>query len=359
MTDGINMNTGVQMPKMAGDTQQVAGANAEKTKEVVSKAMEVLAGFNVRVKTIDPSGADGVTEKKTTGATSTPALDNPGDMKAIEANLEKLIAYLQLDNEERQAEMAKDRIEMNKASYDQEHKNRTEKINKSIKDMDEAEKSRKASKIFGWLMAALAVIVAVVACVATGGLAVGPVVGALVAVGLQIANEVGAMEKLNKALADLLVDKFGMSKEAAQIVAAIAITVAIIAVSAGSGWAAGKVAVSTGLQATLSNTVSASVEAAAEVASKVASIVAKVVQVGSVTAGTVAAYKGYEAGMSSADVKETEKFLAALQQRLEESQDELEAILQLIQNNISQVAELLDSATDTNNEIARNMGAMA
>ncbi len=361
MADGININANqsAQMPKSLESFQQLSGANSEKVKEILGKTLEVLAGANVKVTRQDSTGADGVAEKKTTGATSTPALDNPDDAKAREANLEKLIAYLQLDNEERQSEMARERIETNKVTFAQEHEKRTEKINKSIADMDKAEKSRKASKIFGWLMAAIAVIVAVVACVATGGLAVGPVVGALVAVGLQIASEVGAMDKLNEELTNFLVDKLGMSKSAAQIVAAIAITVAIIALSVGSGMAASKVAASTGLQAALSHTFSAGVQAAAEVATKVASAVSRVVQVGSITAGTVAAYTGYKAGMSTADAKETEQFIAALKQRMEESQEELEAILQLIQNNISQVASLIDSATDTSNEIARNIGAMA
>ena len=361
MADGININANAatQLQRTMESLQQMSGTNSEEVKAVVNKALEVLAGANVKVTRQDSTGTDGTVEKKTSGATSTPALDNPDDAKNVAANLEKLIAYLQLDNEERQAEMAKERNEVNKSYIEQEHKHRTEKINKSIKDMDAAEKSRKASKIFGWLMAAVAVIVAVVACVATGGLAVGPVVGALVAIGLQIANETGAMDKVNEALTDLLVNKFGMSKSTAQIVAAIAITVAIIAVSAGSGWAAGKVAASTGLQATLSHTISASVQTAAETASKVASGVSHVVQTGSVVAGSVAAYTGYKAGMASADVKETEKFLAAIKQRLEESEEELQAILDMIQNNISQVATLIDSATDTSNEIARNMGEMA
>lgn len=359
----VGLNTGTPQTQLNGasleQATKLAGADSEKLKAVVSKALEVLAGANVKVTRQDSTGTDGAAEKKTTGATSTPALDNPDDAKAREANLEKLIAYLQLDNEERQAEMARDRIATNKDSFAKEHEHRTEKINKSIADMDKAEKSRKASSIFGWIMAAIAVIVAVVACVATGGLAVGPVVGALVAVGLQIANEAGVMDEVTEALSDFLVDKCGMSKSAAQIVAAIAITVAIIALSAGSGWAAGKVAVSSGLQATLSHAISASVQNAAEIASKVATAVSRVVQLGSVTAGCVAAYTGYKAGMSSADASETARFVAALKQRMEESQEELEAILELIQSNISQVANLIDSATDTSNEIARNIGSMA
>ena len=63
--------------------------------------------------------------------------------------------------------------------------------------------------------------------------------------------------------------------------------------------------------------------------------------------------------MAGADVKETEKFIAALRQRLDESEEELEQILQQIQNAISQVAAMIASATDTSDAIAQNIGAMA
>ena len=53
------------------------------------------------------------------------------------------------------------------------------------------------------------------------------------------------------------------------------------------------------------------------------------------------------------------KSLLEIGRMMEESQEELEAILELIQGNISQVAGLIDSATDTSNEIARNIGSMA
>lgn len=357
MATNINTGTTPQVKSPLFQQMEKLGGNTEETKQILGKALEVLSGVNLRVSNTNAS-ADGTTEKKTSGATSAPSLDNPDEEKAIQANLEKLIAYLQLDDEERQADMARDRIELNKDSYSKEHKERSEKIQKSLDDIAKAEKSRKASKIFGWLMAALAVIVAVVACVATGGIAVGAVVGALVAVGLQTANEVGAMDKLTEAVAELF-EKAGMSKEAAQIAAAVFVTVAIIAASIASGAGASALASKLGIAGKALFSTSEAVKAVAEMTKNIMSVVSRAVQIGSVIAGGTGAYLGYKAGMSQADVTETEKFLAQLKQRMEESEEELQAILEAIQNGIAQIAELIGSATNTSEEIARNIGQMA
>ena len=321
---------------------------SDKAAETVKEVVSLLGGRNVSVNTTER--AANAETGKPTGATGVPSLDNPADLKQIEANLEKLISYLQMDYEERQTQMAKDRIEVQKDTLDAERKNRSEKIEKSLNDMDKAAESRKANKIFGWLMTALAVVAAVVACVATGGLAVGPVIGAAIAIGCQVLSETGVMDKITEKLAKGL-ESLGLSKQASQILAQVLITVAIMAASLGAGLAGG------GASA-VSNAVNGSAKAIEQVRAAVA-IASMVVGAASTVAGGVGAYQGYKAGMSEADVKETEKFIAALQQRLEESEEELEQILQQIQNAISQVAELISSATDTSAEIAQNIGAMA
>ena len=317
-----------------------SAGTSEKTKELLNDVALILSGSNIKV-TNHGGNTDGTTERKTTGATSTPALDNPGDAKAIEANLEKLIAYLKMDNDERQAEMAKGRIETNKATFEKEHASRKEKIKETINKMEEAERTRKAQKVFGWLMAALAVVVAVVACVATGGLAVGPVVGALIAVGCQVLSETGAMDTITEKLAEGL-EKLGLSKEAAKIVAQVVICVAILAASLGAGFGgAGAIASSFKDVATLI---------------RVATTVLGLASLGTSMAGVV---QNYQAGTTQADLTETEKFLAILKQRMEESEEELKKILEAIQNGIAQVAQLIESATDTSAEIANNIGQMA
>ena len=320
-----------------------------KTKELIKDVAKILAGSNVRVSS-PTAGVDQTEGKRTSGSTNVPALDNPADIKQLEANLEKLLSYLQMDNEERQAEMAKDRIEIQKDTLDAERKTRSEKIEKSLKDMDKAAESRKASKIFGWIMTALAVVAAVVACVATGGLAVGPVIGAGLAIACQVLNETGVMDKIVDKLAKGL-ESLGMSKQAAQILAQVLITAAIMAASLGAGFAGGG-----------ASAVSTLIKGTAETMDKVRAAIAiatTIIGISSTITGGVGAYQSYKAGMSQADVSETEKVIAALKQRLDECEEELNQILQMLQNAISQVAEMLSSATDTSNEIANNLGAMA
>ena len=312
---------------------------SEKTKELLRDVAAILSSNNVKV-TNQGGNTDGTTEKKTSGATSTPALDNPDDLKAVQENLEKLIAYLKLDNDERQSEMAKDRIETQKATFEREHANRQEKIKETINKMEEAERTRKAQRVFGWLMAALAVVVAVVACVATGGLAVGPVIGAIVAVGCQVLSETGVMDDITEKLAEALEPAFG--KEASKIIAQVAICLAILAVSLGTGFA-GASAIAEGAKA-VANVI------------RVATTVIGLAALGTSVAGVV---QNYKAGTTQADLTETEKFLAILKQRMEESEEELNKILQAIQNSISQIADMLSSSTDTSDEIANKIGQMA
>ena len=93
----IEINTGAPKPQinesLFQQTEKLTG-DATKTKEVISKALEVLAGSNLTVSRGTDTSATGNVEKKTTGATNVTVLDNPADPKQIEADLSKLIMYL-------------------------------------------------------------------------------------------------------------------------------------------------------------------------------------------------------------------------------------------------------------------------
>ena len=290
-----------------------------------------------------------------TGATGVPALDNPDSELQREVNLEKLISYLQLETDKRQSELAKDRIELQKGELEQRHNDQMEKINESLKEMDKATRANTATRVFGWLMAAAAVALAVVACVATGGLAVGAVVGAAMAIGMCVMNETGATEKLTEALADALKDA-GMSKEAAQIIAALTISVAMIALSLGSG-AAGN-AIQTAVRGGAQVAVTAAMTTAQSIQGGMR-IAGGVLGVGMTAASGTAAAMNYKSNSIQADVTELEKFMATMQQMLEESQEELERILSQIQDIYSDIAAIINSSIDTENEIASKMGQMA
>lgn len=323
---------------------------SEKATQAVKEVAAILGNRSVNVTA--PAASRNETGT-VAGPSGVPVLDNPDDEKAKEADLEKLIAYLQLENSKEQAEAAKSRIDSIKGELELEHKDRKAKMDKSLKDMDEAAKARKRNSFFGWLMTGLAILGAIVACVATGGVAVGAVIGAGIALTAQILNETGVMEKIVGGLSDAL-QSLGMSKMAADIVAQVAITAVIIAASVGAGaaGAAGKVT-------ELTSALGKILQSAAQAVAPALQISTGIIGLGSTISGGVGAYQSFKAGMSQADVTETEKFLAVIQQKMEEAEEELEKILQMIQDLVGQIAQLLSSQTDTTAEIAMQMGQMA
>ena len=378
----IEINTGAPKPQinemLFQQTEKLSG-DATKTKEVVSKALEVLAGSNLTVSRGTDTSATGNVEKKTTGGTNVPVLDNPADPKQIEADLSKLIMYLQLDNEERQTEMAKERIDLNKSGLDTEHKDRMKHIDETVKKMKDAEKAAKISRIFGWIGAVLAVVAAAVLTIATGGMAAGfAIAGAAIAVTALTLSETGAMDKIINALADHLQEKYGMSKNDAMLAASLIVNLSIMAAQLGcsiGGMVAGfSAAASAAANATATATKAAG--DAAKTAGEVSKLSANIVQLaknmqsgvtiantavgaGALASNGVSTYMTHRSEDAKADTTELEKFMTMLQQRLEESQEELQIILQQIQAGIGKIAELISSATDTSDQIARNIGAMA
>ena len=344
---------------------KLSGEDATKLKEVVGKAMEVLAGANLSVTRSDIAGVGGAAEKKTTGATNVPALDNPRDSSQVAMYLEKLVSYLQLDNEERQTEQTKERIEMQKSTLDSEHEDRMEKIDDSIKKMKDAEKSSMVNRIFGWIGAVLAVAAAVLLTAVTGGAAAGfAIAGAVLAVSSLVLNETGAMDSITTALAKHLQSTYGMSQKDAQRAASLILNLSIMAASLAcsvGGMVAGlssmaKTAVDAvdttqkilGMSQTTARTVLTAV-----------TIANTGVGAGSLGASGVGTYFTYRSETSKADTTEMEKFIKTLQQRLDECEEELQRIVELMQSNIGTIAQMLSSATDTSTEISQNIGAMA
>ncbi len=336
--------------EMAAEFQKLSG-DATKTKEIVGKALEILAGANIRVTRPDATGTDGVAERKTNGATSTPALDNPADPKQVEADLAKLIAYLQLDNEKRQTSMAKDRIEMQKDRLAAEQNDRMREINKSIDKMNEAERSKKANRAFGWLGAIFAVVSAVIVTLATGfaGSAFA-IAGAALAVGSLIMNETGAMEKLTQKFAEHMEKVHGMKPEKAQLFAGLVLNLSIMALQLGCG--IGAIASSVGGAAVTVSSTLRKVQLAA-------TIFSAAVTAGGMAAGGANTGLGFKAQMAQVDVKQLEKFMVHLQQMLDESEEELQKLLEMLQGALGNIAAIITSATDTSAEIANKIGAMA
>ncbi len=371
----LELNT--QAPKMQGAADlygkftELAG-DGTKAKEVVGKALEIIAGSNVKVTRGDDTSPTGVSDKKTNGATSVPSLDNPDAELAREIDLTKLISYLQLDNQERQTEMAKERIEVQKETLDAEQKDRMNQIDESIKKMEKAEKAAKISRIFGWIGAVLSVVAAAVLTVVTGGLAAGFVIaGAAIAVTSLTLSETGAMDKIIEKLADHLQEKYGMSRNDAMLAASLIVNLSIMALQVGcsvvsmvSGIAAAGKAAADGVAlgakvAGESAKVTATTTQLARTVQNILTVANTAVATSSLASTGVSTYLNFKSEDSKADTTELQKLMTMLQQRLEESQEELQQIMAQIEAGIGKVADLISSATDTSAEIAQNIGQMA
>lgn len=293
-----------------------------------------------------------------------PELEEPITDPLKEEDLEKLIALLQMSTDEKQLEQAKKRIEANKeklkATYEKQMKN----IQESIDAAKKAEKAGIFGRIFSWIGAAIAVAAAVAACIVTGGIAVGAVIGAVVAVGSLVLNETGAMDKIVKGMAESIMKTFGCDKNSANIASQVIIMAIMLALSASSIVASfSGVVISVGSTAANAAAKAAEIAAkAAEIASKVQNaigIISLVLTAGNLGVQIAQTVTGYQASMSAVSSKEIEKLIAMIQQRMEEDEEELKAIMEALQNCVSGILSILESEMKAQNQIAENMGNMS
>lgn len=283
------------------------------------------------------------------GATGTPQLDNPNDEIAKE--IDGAIIFMKICGEmnEKGYDFAKDRLNTTKNLNKAHHENTMKDMKKSFEEMDAAAKSNKFSSIFGWLCAAIAVVIAVAVSVASGGIAVGPAVGALIAIAGCVLNQTGATQKITEAIAKGL-EKLGMSKQAAQITAQIAFTVALMVAAIACGRIDGVVKLGE-----LGKNI-------AQLASAIASATKSIMigaGVGSALMGGFNAKINYDALMAQKDLIEDDKFMAFITRMLEENSEEIQEILSTMNGVAEETADILSSETDTMNAIAMNIGQKA
>ena len=317
------------------------------TREITSLAQRAITVLTTnRAQTQQTTGAS--------GTTGVPVLDDPEDPKALLQDLERLVAFLQLDNDQRQSEMARARIENQQGVMDKEHRTRLDKIDESIKAAKKAEKAAKASRILGWLGAIVAVVAAIVVTAVTGGAAAGfAIAGAALAVTQLVLSETGAADKIIDKMAESMQKNFGMSKADAKAWAAgiySAIFVVLGLASAGVGIGMSAVSAAKATADTISNT------------AKIALFATQVVNIGMGLAGAatggVQTSLNYKASEASAEVSDVNRYMAVIQQLLEESEEELEQIMNQIQALFSQLVAIIQSKTDTGNMIVENMTQM-
>jgi hypothetical protein len=353
----MTIDPNARMP--IGNTQTAAqlagGSNDGKVKDKTTTLTREITSLAQRAITVLTTNR--AQTQQTTGASGTtgvPVLDDPEDPKALLQDLERLVAFLQLDNDQRQSEMARARIENQQGVMDKEHRTRLDKIDESIKAAKKAEKAAKASRVLGWLGAIVAVAAAIVVTAVTGGAAAGfAIAGAALAVTQLVLSETGAADKIIDKMAESMQKNFGLSKADAKAWAAgvySAIFVVLGLASAGVGIGMSAVSAAKATADTISTT------------AKVALFATQVVNIGmgltGAVTGGVQTSLNYKASEASAEVSDVNRYMAVIQQLLEESEEELEQIMNQIQALFSQLVAIIQSKTDTGNMIVENMTQM-
>ena len=348
MAMDINLNGSIPQMPLQPAVDDITAKAAQAVEHITS-----ILSANGNMQVSQTKGVDG--SQSRVGTTSVPVLDDPDEAKALKADLEALLAYLQMEMDEKQAEVQTKRLNSLKGELKSAHDSQMAKIDETIKTAKEQEKAAKAQRALSWLGAIFACAVAVVVTLCTGGLAAGfAIAGAALAVSSLIMSETGADRKIMKAMSKSLQENFGLNKQKADawaqgIYGAVELVLGLTCAS-GGGVSAARAAAK-GVHGIVKLGVTA-----ARVVSLTQGIGGGVLNAASMSATAASTALGYQAGMKQADATEAQAILDKLQKFLEESEEDLQNLLQQITNTGAALMELLESKTDTLNKITQEIG---
>lgn len=363
-----------QMAEAGGDAEiqgDTTGKIAAGDSAVIQGA-SLLVSDTPEVGRKDSVGKAGGTAK-TVDVNEVPQLD-PKDVRALSEiveDLEKLLAELKNDSTEKQIVATKERIKSLQGRLDTQYKERLDKINESMDKLDEAAALQRAQQATAWMNIAFAFVGAVVAIVAAvvavatcgaglagvliAGAAVLGAVAATASAGLSLYQELDKanIEQDIKDKAEQYRDQ-GMSKSQAWKKATEEVTNNFLIASA----VLSVVAIGCGLVGGFANAAGS----AARLLTAIQGIVSGVGTGGGIV-GVIITDKSndanYDAQSTQAELSTLEAVLARLQKKMDEETKQIQALIQALMSSMGDITKLLQSATDTTNDIAQHVGATA
>lgn len=371
-----------------------------KVERAVEKAMEIIEKADVFRVTSQPqglpientrvpngeSGRNGVNDA-TFYLNDIPVIEGVGPLvrKSMVHNLERLLLEGQLETNENVSKYTRQRIETEKTTLENRHKEMRDKISKNIEAMEEASRNKIVMKVFGWIMVAVMVALAVftagtslyaagamtaamttatavgtagavagtaaatgAAAAATAAISTTKVVMLCISAALALANQVmeetGTTEQMIK---DLTARFRARGDKDASLKAQLIVGLGMMLAIAIPGMIGGS-AVSQALTF---------LKAARAVQYAIPTI-GTVMGTGALVQQGFSIAANYRSGMAEADVSELRSLVQLVQQMLDETQEELEEILQKIQDLIGRMFEIIKSKMDAETEVAENIGRM-
>lgn len=364
-------NTTPQVQQPVGQEQQIQPQGApsvDQLADLMQAPLVVETITNARTMETGKAQSDG----KKVDPAEVPELDvtDVKDLMSIIDDLEKIIAMLKNDSTEEQIAVAKERIAALREQLNREHGDRLGKIDESLNKMDEAADAAKAQKkmgIFSCVMAVVAALVAVVAVAAavfTGG--------ASLAIGFAVFASLGAL--CSCASAGLTIYQQCNQDEMQQKVKDKAQEYRDQGMSASEAWKQASEDVNRpflianiclAVGGLVCGLASGGLGAAGELSS-ILSLVQSGLSGASMIAGIVnleisddASDKNFDAQTTQAELSRLEAMLEKLKKALDENNDEIQKLVQQLMESLSQLAELLQSAVSTTDEIVQQTGATA
>lgn len=369
-----NPQPGVQQPT---DLGTMGLDNAAFTEALA----EVLPLLRAAGESLIVTNKDGDKESGTVTTEELPEIDE-ADLKSLSADLaelEELIALLTLENEEKQAEEIKSRIEAKVKDLENKHAETLDKIKKTVELAVQQAKEAERNKIFGWVMTALSLVAAAISIVVTAGAATPLAVAActLACVGAAVGLTTQILEETDT-IKDLIEDKakemakdpanhmtFAQAKAKIQKDYQIAMivvqcTLALASISCGiAGMLKGASAAAQGAKAAAD---------AASNTSKWAAFMAKltaickiaqpITQVLSLTGGAISTKFAFDAlelmkesAEEEAQLQELKAMLDKIKEAIEEEQGAMQLLLEQIQDLFGTIAALLMDPIENGNDI--------
>lgn len=354
MSDSINNVNNLDPQLILQQMQLAAGEGVKDVEQLGELVLNLMAGGSLKVTTKDPQ-----VDLTDLGRGVPVELDEP--VVTVKVDVARLVTLLKMETDEIQAEETRKQVDMQKGQIEKRNADRMKKIDKTLAEMDKAAKMSIFQKIFGWLTAIVTLVVAIAASVASGGLAAGPLIAALVGIGFQAMNEAGVTEKLAKELTKAL--EKSMSKHAAAVLSAVIMAAAQIILMLVAGWGGGALAsgvagwsghagavvgAKAAFQALGEKTLGAIIEG-----------VALGMQLGGIISGGVSAKVNYDSGMAGAELTDAEWIIRMMQAKMQLTEEGLNEIIRALMNGPEAIARLLESANDASKMIALKIGQMA
>lgn len=356
----------------AGKTQLNAQI-AESSEAVRAAALRALnaSGGNAKGVTVADASPKGVMLKadgaKTVSYFSIPA--PTVDPQHFNACIDRLIAYLQVENDELMIQLGVERLDQNKASFDARHKAQLSKIDKQISEMRADESASTLSKIFKWIGVGIAIaaatVAATIATVVTAGAgsvsygAVAMIIASVTGLGSATVlglDAGGVLEKLKESKTKEYMQQ-GMSraeaeKAASKIVMGIslgsAILNAIVQVAA---------AVFTGFAgfAGLAKAVEDVVKTVQQVSQAVMGALQGAQSIGTGVADTIKANAEYNLAVASADVKRADARLKEAKEFLNQNVEEIQDLMERMEGHFRAYRAVIASKAATLLHLAENI----